>query len=606
MKLVWDSVVFLVVNAARFLVLVALLGVGMLAVDAARQRWAKDPRASIGELQARLDALYARERDALAVEQRAERALVEGRRRVDDARQSAEQAIARATAAQQEPLRQQQLADSRLYGLLRDLGETSESSLAPEARQETFPRLCAQSALISRQYCEEWRDEAVRLTPSGSGDWHAQLNQALDEKCGLIAVARSTVRNWRTENLAVCVWPGNKPARAFAASFVLAVDSYQALQAARAQVQRVEGELTKAKAALLQLSDSTEELARAHDDALRARQLVSSELQAAEGALAQLRADPWLRLQEGWGWFWDHMIEPFGPWVLGSMATPYAISWLVWGVAGHARSLRPFRLSEARPGELEVTDTGLSYSAPLAGGGRSTLRVEEGVRHCEVHLAPGEELLVRAEYVASSYGGKSQWLLSWRFMAASYAAGLVAMTRFDGATTPSLSLGARGARHGHEYVAKVSLEHHPGVVVLPSSVVALQGALQLRRRWSLRWSSLLRGQLRYFYLSGTGSFYVAGTGGVKPIAVGRGAGAGAHAQLSEALVLAWDGGLGWGFARNENYLQAALLRRQDLFEAALDGHGLYLQGHSLKEVKVSGATRLLSGLWDVILKIFGI
>lgn len=277
--------------------------------------------------------------------------------------------------------------------------------------------------------------------------------------------------------------------------------------------------------------------------------------------------------------------------------------------------------------EAETETTGVTPT--------SHLRVMADQRKQLVQLTRGEKLWVRPDYVVSSRGGGAQWIYGgWRHPFTSYAAGLVGMTVFDGdkrAQRRGIAIAGTGEAFANAYITRLDLKNHSGFVVRPSHVVAIQGDVRIRARWSFRLVSLLRGQVRFMVAEGTGSLYFVGYGGAFPHTPGSVAAArsareddreslwtdapdadawqddeDALHQLHDGLVIGWDARLAYGLERNENWIDVALLRRSPMFESSFVGEGIYLTTNAVQSKERDVAGRFLEAILNTIGKVLGI
>src|SRR5690625_7305076 len=93
------------------------------------------------------------------------------------------------------------------------------------------------------------------------------------------------------------------------------------------------------------------------------------------------------------------------------------------------------------------------------------------------------------------------------------------MTVFDGSKPGQdrgIAIAGTGEAYANAYITRVELTNHPGFALRTSHVVALQGQLKIRARWSFQPVSLLRGRVRYRVADGTGRSYRVGYGGALP------------------------------------------------------------------------------------------
>lgn len=608
MELAFDALKFILLNLARLLVIATLIFGGVKTYDYVASRLGDEARVTETQLRAHLQREQQARAEALAAEEEAAKAYRDAEFRASRERVDAQRALENASAQQGGLAATHAAEEARLQRLSNavadELGaaDDAQALFSPTGRDATFQTLCRNKLSMSPSFCRAWKDAAVARSRSAPDAWVAQLGPGLDDVCGF----------WQGGGLFTGGVSGLSTCTSRAVSkrviepFVSGVGAFTRAESLDAQLAQLDGRI-RALHAEVEAIAPPESLREAWDEAIAAKQAADRRVRATEDALANLNADPWTRFMGGVQWFWDTVVKSKFMWIAASIVVaPYLVAWLVYVLAGLIQAVPPFRMRDAAAGELvrESAEAAV-FTEPGASTG-ATLQLLRGVRQLPVTLQAGEPLVVRANYVSSSYRGGALLMYNKRTPFSSYAAGLVAMTRFQGDRTPQIMLGASGAEHHDEYIAEIRMENHPGVVVRPHRVVAVKGELVLRRRWNFGLSSFFRFQFGYFYFAGTGSVYVTAPGGVSPRVVSRAPGGEAREHLAHDLLIAWDSRLGVGPARNENWIQSALLRNQDLFESAVIGQGAYLQGHSAKENKRSGATRLLHGMLDVVLKVFGI
>ncbi|RLS79343.1 MAG: hypothetical protein DWI03_02025 [Planctomycetota bacterium] len=251
----------------------------------------------------------------------------------------------------------------------------------------------------------------------------------------------------------------------------------------------------------------------------------------------------------------------------------------------------------------------VSLAAPirLALPGSGALHCDAPVRRLEVHLGPGERMLVRSswlkEYDTTAATKRTQWLWRWDAPLVSYAARLVELTRVEAGPA-----GARVSLWGGSdpdcHIVRLSLVDHPGLVFHPRNLVALvdrPGELRLRRRWRLgslqAWCTL---QLRFILVEGSGTVVLWSPGGIEPARP-----VGDRRGVSQESVAGFDARLAYSVRRNETFWPY-LRGREPLFDDVFQGDGCYLVSVApAGDAGRVGAESYWSAFWEVVGKILG-
>ncbi|MBL9126635.1 MAG: hypothetical protein JNL97_03255 [Verrucomicrobiales bacterium] len=232
--------------------------------------------------------------------------------------------------------------------------------------------------------------------------------------------------------------------------------------------------------------------------------------------------------------------------------------------------------------------------APVAGRSRpihilppntsGTCRAVRQGKGIEVTVEPHRPLLARMDWLQQYGPGlekRTRFLLDARYPFVSYASGLREMTEVrckpDHAADRVL---LTSAEDPNAYLVAIELEDHPGVVLKPGVVVAVQGPITLRSRWCFgsvhAWIS---GRLRHILFAGTGTLYLSGHGGIEWHA------SEAPVVVEEALVLGYDGRTPFATARTETFWPY-FRERTSLFDYRFPGgHGFVRQSSAPSEVR---------------------
>lgn len=411
-----------------------------------------------------------------------------------------------------------------------------------------------------------------------------------------------------------------------------------------AAYQRAQRTRKNTQESLNALEDDVREEQDAYDHAIFAYNAARDAYDDAKHQYDALRNDPWNTVRHWANVYWKKT-SPFFWTALGVLLSSYLLRPFVYFVlAPFVERRKPVRLRKREDEDPQILRSSATEAESITPAQRARVRVSADQRMQLVHLHQHETLRVRPEYVKTSKDGMGEIIYGGRkHPFTSYAAGLVTLTRFDGAKRPPdrpVAIAGTAEGHTNAYILRLDLENHPGFVVRPSHVVGIQdaGDLTVRARWRFGLMSLLRGQIRYWVFEGTGSLYFVGYGGAFPHTVPskttpddaqrfaesshddthinghafadrqppKNIDRGSVERLNDALVMGWDTRLDIGIARNENWLHVALLKRDAMFESSFIGSGIYLTTNSAERKASDPAGRFLEAILNVLGKAAGI
>ncbi|MFN4114108.1 MAG: hypothetical protein ACK4GD_09225 [Sphingomonadaceae bacterium] len=268
-------------------------------------------------------------------------------------------------------------------------------------------------------------------------------------------------------------------------------------------------------------------------------------------------------------------------------ATPYLIRLLMWFVLAPLAMRRPsIRLQ--MPG---------CRGAAIAPAPPSSASVA-------VRLQPGEELLVRQDYLQTSSvsGAKGdQWFLDWKKPITSFATSLVFLTRIrgDGETTT-----ISATRDGLAEVTILTLPEGASCVLHPRALAAIAQPigrpLQIKPHW--RWASLnawLTFQFRYLVFHGPARLVLKGGRGVRvePADKGR--------VFGQDQLVGFSADLAYSVTRTETFWPYFLGRQQLLKDRVIAGDGVLIVEEAPFTARNGEFRRGLEGLIDAGMKAFG-
>jgi len=209
----------------------------------------------------------------------------------------------------------------------------------------------------------------------------------------------------------------------------------------------------------------------------------------------------------------------------------------------------------------------------------------------EVAVEPGNPLLTRMAWLQQYAPGlekRTRLLFDTRFPFVSYASGLREMTEIRARPAEPANPGPNpnpnpdpnpiantvvltAADDPNAYLLALRLDNHPGVVLKPGVVVAVQGPIVLRSRWRLTsvhaWIS---GRLRHLLFAGTGTLYLSGHAGIDWQT------ASSPVVVEEALVLGYDARTPFATARTETFWPY-LRDRTSLFDYRFPGNHAFVR-----------------------------
>ena len=286
------------------------------------------------------------------------------------------------------------------------------------------------------------------------------------------------------------------------------------------------------------------------------------DLAAPTDALRQEIAERREQLASHWSSLVWHAVRPVLGWAVWVMllviVTPPAVkAFWFFALAPMAARIRPLRIGR--------TDSDVRWAARRAVGEEAGSAVSK-----RLLLHPGEELLVRPEYLQSSVAeaqAASQMLLSWRLPFGSLATGLVGLTRIRPTRETSAAISA--TRDMIDEVGIVEVEEGSSIVFRPRNLIGIvhraDEPVRLERVWALGHAmSWLTLQLRHLVFHGPCALVVKGARGIaiEPAAGGR--------RVAGGATMGWDAGLDYSVTRSETFL-AYLSGKQSLFHDKFDG-----------------------------------
>jgi hypothetical protein len=335
-------------------------------------------------------------------------------------------------------------------------------------------------------------------------------------------------------------------------------------------------------------------------DGYRSAGAALRDVEAPASALRSEIEDKKAQLEGHWAsrvWAAVRPVIGWALWVLllVTLVPPAVKAFWFFVVAPAARRLRPLRIDAADEGDVRWADARRETGAGTGSAVSWRLR-----------LQPGEEALLRPEYLQSSPGeaaSGSKLLLSGRMPLGSLASGLYGLTRIRAEGREAM-VNVSATTDLVDEVGVIEVAEGSSLVFRPRGLIGVvQQAgrpLRIERVWTLGAASWLTLRLRHIVFHGPCALVVKGARGValEPAAGGR--------RVSGAAIMGWSAGLDHSVDRSEAFL-AFLTGRQSLFLDRLEGpRGKVVYEEMPRGSQAGLFGRGLEGLGDALLKIVGI
>lgn len=264
---------------------------------------------------------------------------------------------------------------------------------------------------------------------------------------------------------------------------------------------------------------------------------------------------------------------------------------LYFGIAPLASALPAIRLlAEPNNTQLPPTQTGYCSSHSL-----------------KIDLAPTQELLLHPDYLQSfsqQAQKTTQWFLNPSIPLTSWAAGLVTLVRLRGEHTETIQLASM--YHAFEELVIIDIPQGTSMVCKPHGLVGViksrEQAVHISKHWRLLslhgWLTL---QLRYLVFHGACQLIIKGSGGVVVEQA-------THSRLiQQNATLGFSSHVGYSNYRCETFM-SYYLGKDTLFNDRFSGtSGIYFYEQSPHhQAPQHQQSRKLGGMWDAVLKVFGI
>ena len=195
-------------------------------------------------------------------------------------------------------------------------------------------------------------------------------------------------------------------------------------------------------------------------------------------------------------------------------------------------------------------------------------------------------LVVKPDWYTMNTDGstKTRFFWDWTNPFASYAVGLVNMTEFKTNDDTDRTVKIASENDPNHRIIPIHLKNHPGYVIRHDHVIAVSGNdITIKKQWRLwDWKSWLYGNLRYVYLTGTGTVYVHGYGNVSANTVTN------SSRVKERHIIGFDTTTPFKVIRTETFINY-WINNKPLYDIYFLEHGEFLQQQSF----VKGSDRIV-------------
>lgn len=292
-------------------------------------------------------------------------------------------------------------------------------------------------------------------------------------------------------------------------------------------------------------------------------------------------------------------VLPTALWILaGVILLPIILKlWQYFIIAPLVSRLPPIRILEAPP----------KPTVPIRVSSHTEQIGHVSAHSLMVHLPPTQELLLHPNYLQSfsKHAKKStQWFLNASIPLSSWAAGLVTLVRLESSQDETIQLASM--HNPLEELVIITLPKEATLVCKPrclAGVIQLKGhKVHISRHWRLfNLHSWLTLQLRYLVFHGECQLIIKGHHGVILEQ------AGAPRLIQQNATLGFSSHIAYSNYRCETFV-SYYLGKDTLFNDQFSGEsGIYFyeQAPSTSS-KTATVHKAVGGVWDAILKVFGI
>jgi hypothetical protein len=241
--------------------------------------------------------------------------------------------------------------------------------------------------------------------------------------------------------------------------------------------------------------------------------------------------------------------------------------------------------------------------------------VEESRVSIETRLQPGDVLRIKEKFLQASdegIGKRTRFVLDWRIPLTSLACGLVELVEMvNGQAAGEYRVTLSNGDDPHIELAQVNVPKGGSIVLRPSflaGVIQRQSEqLEIRRHWRIfRWQAWVSGQFRFFEFVGPCRLIVSGSRGVRAERLAEREGQSSPARrTNQDATIGFTPNLDYRPVRAETFW-SYYRGMSPLFDDVFAGRGLFLLQETASEGAAAKAGRFWSGIWNAVLKVFGL
>lgn len=233
-----------------------------------------------------------------------------------------------------------------------------------------------------------------------------------------------------------------------------------------------------------------------------------------------------------------------------------------------------------------------------------SIQYDESRKEFHFELEKDNSLIVKPGWFSLNTDGTTKTRLFWELKKpfASYATGLVNMTEFVPDTGRVREIKIASEQDPNRYIIPVQLKNHPGYIVKHGHLVATCGNdLRMKTEWGLwNWKNWLFGNLRYVFLTGTGTVYIYGYGNVSACEANN-----PDFRIKERHLVGYDTRTPFRMIRTETFINY-WLNDTPLYDIQFPGKGNFLQQQSYGQSDDKIFRGVLEDIFGAIGKLLGL
>jgi len=215
---------------------------------------------------------------------------------------------------------------------------------------------------------------------------------------------------------------------------------------------------------------------------------------------------------------------------------------------------------------------------PDSNNKNQSIQYDAPQKEFKFELGQDNSLIVKPGWFSLNTDGTTRTRLFWelRNPFASYAMGLVNMTEFVPDKVRAREIKIASEQDPNRDIIPVQLKDHPGYIIKHGHVVATCGKdLHMKKVWGLwDWKNWLFGNLRYVFLTGTGTVYIHGYGSVSTNEADN-----PDYRIKERHLIGYDSRTAFRMIRTETFINY-WLNDIPLYDIQFPGKGSFLQQQS--------------------------